>query len=98
VGKVHYFSGFADVSDGEYLGCSVAIKRLRVSEDDSDKVFKVRISFNLSRDRKALNPFLAILPRGYWLEILDPPKHSAAVRNRCVRGTKLFLYSYRMDA
>ena len=40
VGRVHYHGGFADVSDGEYLGCPVAIKRLKM-EGDSDRIFKV---------------------------------------------------------
>ena len=41
VGAVCCHSGFADVSDGEYLGFSVAIKRLRMNEGDSDRCFKV---------------------------------------------------------
>jgi len=41
VGQVHYCGGFADVSNGEYLGFPVAIKRLRMSEGDSDRIFKV---------------------------------------------------------
>lgn len=41
VGRVRCGGGFADVSDGEYLGRPVAIKRLRTSEGDYDKAFKV---------------------------------------------------------
>lgn len=41
VGKVRYHGGFADVSDGEYLGQPVAVKRLKMNEGDSDKIFKV---------------------------------------------------------
>ena len=40
IGRVYYQSWFADVNDGEYLGCPVAIKRLRM-EGDSDSIFKV---------------------------------------------------------
>jgi len=48
VGQVYYHGGFADVSDGEYLGCPVAIKRLRMNEGDSDRIFKVSL-VNLTR-------------------------------------------------
>ena len=41
VGRVHYHGGFADVSNGEYSGCPVAIKHLRMSGEGSDRVFKV---------------------------------------------------------
>ena len=41
VGRVRYRGGFADVSEGEYLGCPIAVKRLRVNEGDSDHAFKV---------------------------------------------------------
>ncbi|KAF9647138.1 kinase-like protein [Thelephora ganbajun] len=40
VGRVHYHGGFADVSDGKYQGCTVAIKQLRVDKGDSGKIFK----------------------------------------------------------
>ena len=41
VGRVYYHGGFADVSNGEYLGCPVAIKHLRMNGESSDRVFKV---------------------------------------------------------
>lgn len=41
VGRVRYHGGFADVSDGEYSGQPVAVKRLKMNEGDSDKIFKV---------------------------------------------------------
>jgi len=41
VGRVCCYGGLADVSDGEYLGFPVAIKRLRLNEGDSDGSFKV---------------------------------------------------------
>ena len=40
IGKVRYHGVFAKVSDGEYLGCAVAIKRLKM-KGDSDRIFKV---------------------------------------------------------
>ena len=41
IGRVYYHGGFADVSDGEYSGLPVAIKRLKMNEGDPDRVFKV---------------------------------------------------------
>lgn len=42
ISEVHYYGGFADVSKGEYLGCCVAVKRLRIgTKDPSNKIFKV---------------------------------------------------------
>lgn len=41
VGRVFYHGGFADVRDGEYSGRPVAIKYLRIKEEDSDRAFKV---------------------------------------------------------
>jgi hypothetical protein len=39
VGNIHSYGGFADVSEGEYLGRRVAIKRLRFGTTDA--TFKV---------------------------------------------------------
>ena len=41
--RVRCHGGFADVSDGEYLGRPVAIKRLKMNGGDSDRIFKVRL-------------------------------------------------------
>ena len=58
VGRAHCRGGFADVSDGEYLGNPVAIKCLRMEGEDTHRVFKVP-SINLAY-------FLyLVLPRGY---------------------------------
>jgi len=43
VGRVYYQGGFADVSEGEYFGCPVAIKCLKMNEGESDRVFRVRL-------------------------------------------------------
>ncbi|KAF9651759.1 kinase-like protein [Thelephora ganbajun] len=40
VRRAHGRGGFADVSNGKYLGCPVAIKRLRMHEGDSDRIFR----------------------------------------------------------
>ena len=42
VGKIRRCGGFADVSEGKYLGRHVAIKHLRFGTEDAfDKIFKV---------------------------------------------------------
>lgn len=33
--------GFSEVSDGDYLGCTVAIKDLKLNEHDFDRLFRV---------------------------------------------------------
>ena len=42
MGRVRGRGGFAEVSDGDYSGFPVAIKRLRTNEGDSGGAFKVR--------------------------------------------------------
>ena len=39
--KVRCYGGSADVSDGEYLGNPVAVKRLTMDKGDPEKIFKV---------------------------------------------------------
>lgn len=41
VRSVRDVGGFSQVSDGEYLGCAVAIKDLKMKQDDFDVLFKV---------------------------------------------------------
>ena len=41
MGNVFYHGGLADVSNGDYLGYPVAIKRLRMNEGDYGRIFKV---------------------------------------------------------
>ena len=43
-GEIRYHGGSTDVSDGEYMGSPVAIKCLKMNEEDSDRVFKVPCS------------------------------------------------------
>ena len=50
VGRVHYKSRFAVVSNGDYLGCPVAIKHLTMDKADADATLKVP-SINLARCR-----------------------------------------------
>ena len=40
-GSIHYHGGYADVRKGEYLERPVAVKHLRIREEDSDRAFKV---------------------------------------------------------
>ena len=42
VGGAYFHGGFADVSDGKYMGSPVAIKRLKISYADHNKIFKVQ--------------------------------------------------------
>lgn len=50
VGSVQDRGGFSEVSDGEYMGCTVAIKDLKTNEGDFDRFFKVCL-MNLARSR-----------------------------------------------
>ena len=52
-GRVRYHGGFADVTDGEYLGCPVAIKYLRVNEEGFERVSKVPLITLVHRHRLA---------------------------------------------
>ena len=55
VGKVRCCSGFADVSEGEYLGRRVAIKHLRFGTEDAfNKVFKVQVVIYLIAYRRSV--------------------------------------------
>lgn len=51
VGSIQDRGGFSEVSDGEYLGCTVAIKDLKTRKDDFDRIFKV-CSTNDPRSRR----------------------------------------------
>ena len=53
IGDVHYYGGFAVVSDGEYQGCTVAIKHLKTNEVGSDTIFKVSPINLINRKRLA---------------------------------------------
>lgn len=50
VGTIRHHGGFADVSNGEYpnFKFSVAVKRLKTNEGDSDRIFKVPL-INIGR-------------------------------------------------
>ena len=58
VGRIYIPGGLAEVSDGEYLGRPVAIKYIKVSGEDFNKIFKVP-SISLSRHR------CSAFPRGF---------------------------------
>jgi hypothetical protein len=61
-GQCHTSGGFADIKQGRYKGCTVAVKNMRVSElDDFDKIRKVRTTFLRSRD--GLIPFSRVSVR-----------------------------------
>ena len=95
MGTVCYRSGFADVSNGEYLGLPVAVKSLRVNDGDSPKSFKV-FSMDLVYRRRSFH--IAVVSRDHLLETFDPSKYLAFVRSFSVRGPTLFQHSHRVDA
>ena len=95
VGTVRCGGGFADVSDGEYSGRSVAIKRLRMSEVNSNRAFKVPL-INLVRHRRSSYP--VFMSRGHRLETLVPSKHLASVGRFCVCRLALPLHRHWLDA
>ena len=95
VGKVRCGGGFADVSDGEYSGCSVAIKRLRTSEGASDRTFKVR-HVDLIYYRFSSRP--VVMSGDTCLETLVSSKYLASVGDFRICGSALFQYCHRMDA
>jgi len=53
VGSVHDHGGFADVSNGEYLGYPVAIKHLKMNKGDPNNIFKVTSINLVDRHRSA---------------------------------------------
>ena len=91
VGTVRCGGGFGDVSDGEYSGRSVAIKRLRTSEVNSNRAFKVPL-INLVRHRRSSYP--VFMSRGHRLETLVPSKHLASVGRFCVCRLALPLHRH----
>ena len=91
MGTVRYRSGFADVSDGEYLGLHVAIKSLRMNDGGSPVFFKVSSTKSIYH-RCSFHP--AVMSRDNLLETFDPSKYLAFVRSVCVRGPTLFQHSH----
>ena len=61
-GKIRCCGGFADVSEGEYLGRRMAIKHLRFrTEDTFSKIFKV-FQLHLPNYLSLLSVYAAVLP------------------------------------
>ena len=94
VGRACHHGGFADVSNGEYLGDLVAIKRLKMG-GDSDRIFKV-LAARLVHPRHSVST--AALQGDHRLETPVPPKHTAFVRDVSVRRLMLFPDYHRVDA
>jgi len=53
VGRVLHHGRFTEVSNGKYLGFTVAIKRFKMNEGDSDRIFKVSPTGNLARHHRS---------------------------------------------
>ena len=97
VGRVYYYGGFADVSNGKYSGLTVAIKRLKMNEGDSDRIFKVS-TFDQPRASLLLSYRPAVMSGGDQLETSISSKHPSFVGGFCVRGPALFPHPHRVDA
>lgn len=99
IGGVQDCGGFSQVSDGEYLGCTVAIKDLKTSEGDFDKIFKVHMPVKL-RPSSFLNGDFrpALLSRGYLLETFITPKYLAFVGGFCINRAASFSHPLPVDA
>ena len=98
VGQVYWNGGFAVVSNGHYLGRTVAIKCLKMDEGDSDGIFKVPSIDLVYYYWSALNLHLAAMSRDRQLETLVPSEHLAFNRGFCVRKPELFPHPHRVDA
>ena len=95
MGAVRCGGAFADVLDGEYSGRSVAIKRFRTSECNSDKVFKVLL-IDLTSHRCS---FLSVvMSRDYRLETLVTSEYLTSAGCFCVCGPILPQHHHRVDA
>ena len=95
VGSVFHHGGVTEVSRGEYLGFSVAIKRFKMNEGDSDRIFKVPLVDLCALPLLSFYP--AIMPRGHRLETSVPSKHLPFVGDFYVRGFTPFSHSFQMD-
>jgi hypothetical protein len=95
VGEVRYRGGFGDVSNGEYLGRPVAIKRLRMKEEDSDRSFKVTLT-NLIHH--CYSPLPAVVSGDYLLETFVPPEYLTFPGSFCFAGPMWFQHHRRVDA
>ena len=95
VGSVHDHGGFAEVSNGEYLGYPVAIKQLKMTRGDPDKIFKVP-SINLAHCL-LLSFRPAVMSGDHMVETLIPSKHLASGRGFYVHGPTLFPDLFSVD-
>lgn len=79
IGEIRDKGGFGVVSDGEYRGNIVAVKQIKTSERDPDKIFKVLYFGQLCRS--PLFKFLsAIVSRNNCLETLITSQHFTLAR------------------
>ena len=99
VGRIRCHGGSADVSDGEYLGGLVAIKRLKVNEGpDLKGTFRVCTTLKPPLWFPTLNFHPAFMPRDHLLETFIPSQHSSFIGCFAVRRPTLFLRPLRVDA
>jgi len=86
VGSVRYHGGLAVVSDGEYSGFPVAIKFLKMNEEDLDGNFRVTLNQLYVLPSLSFHP--AVVSRDHQLETSVPSEHPAFV-GRVVRTASL---------
>ena len=98
VGDVRDRGGFSQVSDGKYLERTVAIKDLKTSEGDFDRIFKVCMLVKLRASSFLNHGFRpALLSRGDLLEAFIAPKHLAFVGGFCINGAASFPHPLSVD-
>jgi len=91
LGDIRSYGGFADVSEGEYLGRRVAIKNLRFGMRDAlDNIFKVPQLYLRCSIVAQFAP--AVLPGSYRLEASLSPKHLASVGSLRLHESPMFPY------
>ena len=81
------------MSNGEYLGSTVAIKRLHMNDGDSDRIFKVSLIDPTHDHCSALSFRPAIMSGDHRLETSVPSEHFASVRGFYVFRPSLFSHS-----
>jgi len=89
VDNIRCYGGFADVSEGEYLGRRVAIKSLRFGT--KDKIFKV-LGVPTPIGSSSLSLHLELLPGNYRLEAPVSPQRIAFFGSFCVHRSSVFPY------
>ena len=84
------------MNNGEYSECPVAIKRLKMTEEDSDGTFKVP-PLDSTHPLLSLSFYPGIMPRDNQLETSVSSEHLTFVGGFYVSRPALFAHSHRVD-